>query len=103
MNEEQRQVRRVYGGLEIDPVEAASIHIALEELRDRDDSYLEVEVAEDDTAARIEANCNAVASELGMHLRFIVIGTRHVRDAQGRVASEPSVLHVRVDRDGSGA
>jgi hypothetical protein len=97
MNEEQQQIRHVYGGRKIDPVEAASIHIALEELRDRANSYLEVEVAEDDSAARIEANCRAVASELGLHLRFIVIGTRHVRDAKGRVTSEPSVLHVRVE------
>src|SRR5579883_473045 len=69
MNEEQL-VRHSFGGREIDPVEAASIHIALEELRDRADSYLEVEVAEDDTASRIEANCRAVASELGLRLRF---------------------------------
>lgn len=99
MNEDQ-QVRRRYGGREIDPVEAASIHIALEELRDRENSYLEVEIAEDDSASRIEANCRAVASELGIRLRFIVTGTRHVRDARGGARSEPSVLQVRVEHEG---
>ncbi|HWE63079.1 MAG TPA: hypothetical protein VHB98_15305 [Chloroflexota bacterium] len=98
MNEDQ-QVRRYFGGREIDPVEAASIHIALEELRDRANSYLEVEIAEDDSAQRIEANCRAVASELGLRLRFIVTGTRHVRDARGRIHSEPSVLQVRVAQE----
>jgi hypothetical protein len=98
MNEEQL-VRHYFGGREIDPVEAASIHIAIEELRDRADSYLEVEVAEDDSADRIEANCRAVASELGLQLRFSVIGTRHVRNQYGSMTSEPSVLHVRVEHE----
>lgn len=101
MNEDQ-YVRHRFGGREIDPVEAASIHIALEELRDREHSYLEVEIADDDSATRIEANCRAVAAELGIRLRFIVTGTRHVRDARGGVRSEPSVLQVRVAHESDG-
>lgn len=96
MNEES-QVRHIFAGREIDPVEAASIHIALEELRDRDGASLEVEIAEDDSAERIEANCRAIASELGMRLHFSVIGTRISQDAFGRPISEPAVLQVRVE------
>ena len=101
MNEDDdpAHVRQVFAGRAIDPVEAAGIHIALQELRDRPDAYLEVEVAADDSAARIEANCAAVAAELGLRLRFTVTGTRHVRTADGRPMSEPATLKVTLDRD----
>jgi len=98
MGDEQAQVRHLYGGQEIDPIEAATIHMALEELRDRSNAYLEVEVAEDDSASRIEASLRGVASELGLRLLFAVESTRHGRDARGRMTSEPSVLRVSVDR-----
>lgn len=98
MGDEQAQVRHLYGGQEIDPIEAATIHMALEELRDRSNAYLEVEVAEDDTAGRIEASLRGVASELGLRLLFAVDSTRHRRDARGRMTSEPAVLRVSVDR-----
>ncbi len=97
LNDYAEHARHVYAGREIDPVEAASIHIALQELNERADSYLEVEIADDDTAERIEGNCRAVAAELGMRLRFTVTATRHTRDARGRPASEPSVLQVTLD------
>lgn len=99
MDGPQEQARRHYAGREIDPVEAASIHIALEELRDRPDAFLEVEVAEDDTAERIEGNCLAIADELRLRLRVAVTGTRHVRDALGLIGSEPSVLQISLDYD----
>jgi hypothetical protein len=91
-------VRQIYAGRAIDPVEAASIHIAMQELRDRADAYLEVEIAEDDSAERIEANCRAIAMELGLQIRCTVTATRHVRDAQGRPASEPATLQITLDR-----
>jgi hypothetical protein len=97
MNEERQQVRHLYAGREIDPVEAASIHMALEELRDRPDSYLEVEIADDDSAERIEGNCTAVAAELGLRLHIAVTGTRHVPDERGRPTSEPALLRITVE------
>jgi hypothetical protein len=99
VDDQMEHARQIYAGRAIDPVEAASIHIALQELRDRADAYLEVEIAEDDSAERIEANCRAVASEIGLRLRFTVTQTRHVRDAQGRPTSEPAVLQITLDRD----
>jgi hypothetical protein len=101
VSEPTEQVRRLCGGREIDPIEAASIHIALQELRDRPSAYLEVEIAEDDSADRIMGNCRAIARELGLSLRFTITATRHVRDARGRPASEPAVLHVTMDRHDS--
>lgn len=97
MNEERQQVRHRYAGREIDPVEAASIHMALEELRDRPDAYLEVEIADDDSAERIEGNCRAVAAEIGLRLLITITGTRHVRDAHGRPISEPALLRMTVE------
>jgi hypothetical protein len=91
-------VRHLYSGREIDPVEAASIHIALQELRERANSYLEIEIAEDDTADRIEGNCRAIAHELQMRLRFTVVATRHMQGADGAM-SEPSLLQVSLDPD----
>ncbi|MGH2390358.1 MAG: hypothetical protein ACRDIE_19325 [Chloroflexota bacterium] len=99
MSEEAEQARRLYGGREIDPVEAASIHIHLQELRDHIDSYLEIEIDDEDSADRIEADCRAIAAELGMRLHFSVVGTRHVRDAAGIPAGEPSVLQVTLVRE----
>jgi hypothetical protein len=99
LSEQGEHVRHLYGGREIDPVEAASIHIALQELRERANSYLEIEVAEDDSAERIEGNCRAIAGELQMHLRFTVVATRTVRDEYGMSSSEPSLLQVSLDRD----
>jgi hypothetical protein len=90
-------VRRHYAGREIDPVEAASIHIALQELSERSNSYLEIEIAEDDTAQRIEANCRAIAHELNMRLQFTVVATRHVHSANGPT-SEPSLLQVSLEQ-----
>jgi argininosuccinate lyase len=101
VSEQVEHTRRLYGGREIDPVEAASIHIHLEELRDHDDSYLEIEVDAEDSAERIESDCRAVAMELGLRLHFTVMATRHVLDAAGRPASRPSLLQVTLDRDAS--
>ena len=99
LGEHGEYVRRLYGGRVIDPVEAASIHIALQELRERANSYLEIEVAEDDTAGRIEGNCRAIADELHMRLRFTVVATRTVRNPQGIPRSEPALLQVSLDRE----
>ncbi|HXT37168.1 MAG TPA: hypothetical protein VN837_16455 [Chloroflexota bacterium] len=99
MSEPIGYTRRFYGGREIDPVEAASIYIHLEELREHDDSYLEIEVDPEDSAERIESDCRAVALELGLRLRFSVVSTRHVLDAAGRAASRPALLHVTLERD----
>jgi len=59
VSEEAERARRHYGGREIDPIEAASIHIHLQELRDHIDSYLEIEIDDEDSADRIEADCRA--------------------------------------------
>jgi hypothetical protein len=101
MSEQLEYTRRLYGGREIDPVEAASIHIHLQELHEHADSYLEIEVDAEDSAERIEGDCRAVAAELGLRLRFTVVGTRHVLGADGRPASAPSLLHVTLERDAS--
>jgi len=101
VSEQIEYTRRHYGGREIDPVEAASIHIHLEELREHDDSYLEIEVDEDDSAERIESDCRAVATELGLRLRFTVVATRHVLDIGGRPTSRPALLQVTLERDES--
>jgi hypothetical protein len=98
VNREEEHIRHLYAGREIDPVEAASIHIALQELQERVNSYLEIEVAEDDTAERIECNCRAIAEEMRMRLLFTVIATRVVRNSAGRVENEPSLLQVSLDR-----
>ena len=99
MSEEAERARRHYGGREIDPVEAAGIHIHLQELRDHADSYLEIEVDDEDGADRIEADCRAIATELGLRLHFSVVGTRHMIDSAGRPAGEPSILQVTLERD----
>lgn len=101
MSEQVEYARRLYGGREIDPVEAASIHIHLQELHEYADSYLEIEVDEEDSAERIEGDCRAVAAELGMCLRFTVVGTRHILGRDGRPTSAPSVLQVTLERDAS--
>jgi hypothetical protein len=98
LSQQGEYVRRLFAGREIDPVEAASIHIALQELQERSNSYLEIEIAEDDTAERIEANCRAIAHELCMRLLFEVIATRHVAGVDGRPTSEPSLMRVSLDR-----
>ena len=98
MSEQVEYTRRLYGGREIDPVEAASIYIHLQELADHADSYLEIEVDEEDSAERIQGDCLAVAAELGLRLRFTVMGTRHVLGADGRPSSEPSLLQVTLER-----
>jgi hypothetical protein len=99
VGEQGEHVRHQYAGREIDPVEAASIHIALQELGERVNSYLEIEVAEDDTADRIEGNCRAIAEELGMHLRFTVIASRAIRETNGSLETEPALLQVSLERD----
>ncbi len=99
MSRDEVHIRHLYAGREIDPVEAASIHIALQELQERFNSYLEIEVAEDDTADRIEGNCRAIAEELRMHLLFTVVATRAVRNPAGRLETEPSLLQVSLDRN----
>jgi hypothetical protein len=99
VSEQVEQARRLYGGREIDPVEAASIHIHLQELRDHIDSYLEIEIDDADYAERIEADCRAIAMELDMQLHFSIVGTRHVHDAAGMPAGEPSVLQVTLVRE----
>jgi hypothetical protein len=99
VSRDEEHIRHLYAGHEIDPVEAASIHIALQELQERVNSYLEIEVAEDDTAERIESNCRAIAEELRMHLQFTVIATRAVRNPAGRLETEPSLLQVSLDRN----
>ena len=95
---EHEYVRRFYGGHEVDPVEAASIHIALEELRDRQDAYLEVEIAEDDTAERVIQSCQAVAAEMELRVQITVKATRHVFDARGKPQSEPSMLMLTLEQ-----
>jgi hypothetical protein len=99
VSEEAERARRHYGGREIDPIEAASIHIHLQELRDHIDSYLEIEIDDEDSADRIEADCRAIALELGLRLHFSVVGTRHVIDSAGKPAGEPSILQVTLERD----
>ena len=99
MSRDEEHIRHLYAGREVDPVEAASIHIALQELQERVNSYLEIEVAEDDTAERIESNCRAIAHEMRMHLLFTVIATRAVRNQVGVLETEPSLLHVSLDRN----
>jgi hypothetical protein len=99
MGEERELVRHLYAGREIDPVEAASIHIALQELSERANSYLEIEVAEDDTAERIEGNCRAIAQELDMRLHFTILASRPAWDGEGYRAAEPSLLQVSLDRN----